>query len=535
MADDRNEFEQIDDDSFDMLSLRNILLKDNHNVDNIVLFLYQSLRQTGNKGRPFSLKTVTKIVNFLLELVSTEVKENVQKKYFDDKYVLERLTSLMVRCQKVVQSARSSVPYLSNDQLDGVSFKELLVSMCSLLHGCLNKTNYLMNDSIYNSYIKIATLALQFVSNVVCLKNECHQIVLAVLLVILIELIKNESMFDKSFNSTTKALLYNCIAKSADAFILLKKYAKNKFTHDNADDEGDGAAATEAAADDNDKAGGNDNDDIVCLSHTLLSSIVKKSEEDDDDDEDVCEWSLFIVEKLLKSCGFLRFIWPHLSFIEKHLVLDLLHNECEQLKVLETTTTSTAFTNTIAAATAATATASTATTTTTAANLAETSREKFESHFNVDALRFLIELILKSYDNDDRNNGVGANNDHSDGGDILKRMLKSGPSNAHISSVKRNALSLVANITFKNKTLQDLLRGKGGIEAILNMTAIDKFCPTNQQWALLAIHSLCVGNPENQEYISKLKVERVSELNNDLRSVGVNVKVVDGRLRFESS
>ena len=96
---------------------------------------------------------------------------------------------------------------------------------------------------------------------------------------------------------------------------------------------------------------------------------------------------------------------------------------------------------------------------------------------------------------------------------------------------KKNLIQLIANLLYKNKLFQDLIRDKEGINPLLNATVIDNQNPYIIQWAIFAIRNLCEENLQNQEYIKKIEKQGLAP-NDFSESCNINVTLKDGKIKF---
>lgn len=96
---------------------------------------------------------------------------------------------------------------------------------------------------------------------------------------------------------------------------------------------------------------------------------------------------------------------------------------------------------------------------------------------------------------------------------------------------KKNLIQLIANLLYKNKLFQDLIRDKEGINPLLNATVIDDQNPYIMQWAIFAIRNLCEENLQNQGYIKKLEKQGLAP-NHFCGSCNISVTLKDGKIKF---
>ncbi|XP_065059193.1 ataxin-10-like isoform X2 [Rhopilema esculentum] len=99
--------------------------------------------------------------------------------------------------------------------------------------------------------------------------------------------------------------------------------------------------------------------------------------------------------------------------------------------------------------------------------------------------------------------------------------------------VKRDIVRLIGNLCFKNKANQDQVRALDGIHNVLDSCKIDDENPYIAQWAVFAIRNLCENNPENQNVILQLERQGLANTE-DIEKLGINVKIVDGKVTIGS-
>ncbi|KAF7294489.1 Ataxin-10-like protein [Mycena kentingensis (nom. inval.)] len=83
-------------------------------------------------------------------------------------------------------------------------------------------------------------------------------------------------------------------------------------------------------------------------------------------------------------------------------------------------------------------------------------------------------------------------------------------SKAHVNDtgfnyLKRDLVRLLGILCHENKAVQDRARLCGGIEAVMNLCVVDERNPYLREHAILALHNLLQGNPENQAVVDSIQ------------------------------
>ncbi|PWW72594.1 hypothetical protein C7212DRAFT_359915 [Tuber magnatum] len=71
--------------------------------------------------------------------------------------------------------------------------------------------------------------------------------------------------------------------------------------------------------------------------------------------------------------------------------------------------------------------------------------------------------------------------------------------------IKRYLVMLLSGFSWQNEAVQDLIREKGGLQAVLNQCMIDDDNPYIREHAILCIRNLLENNPENQKVVKALE------------------------------
>ena len=99
--------------------------------------------------------------------------------------------------------------------------------------------------------------------------------------------------------------------------------------------------------------------------------------------------------------------------------------------------------------------------------------------------------------------------------------------------MRRDLVGLIANLSFRNKKVQDLVREFDGIVLILNQCNLDSENPFIREWSLLALRNLCEDNVENQKVISSLKENEIPD-NEFQKEMGVRLELKDGKINIKT-
>ncbi|XP_078340877.1 ataxin-10-like [Crassostrea virginica] len=96
--------------------------------------------------------------------------------------------------------------------------------------------------------------------------------------------------------------------------------------------------------------------------------------------------------------------------------------------------------------------------------------------------------------------------------------------------LKKDIIRLLANLVHGHHENQDKVREMDGLPLILDQTNIDARNPYISQWAILAVHNLCEGNPENQKLLSDLRIQGVCNKSAVIEELGIEVELKDGKV-----
>ncbi|KAJ2365543.1 Ataxin-10 [Coemansia sp. RSA 2610] len=91
---------------------------------------------------------------------------------------------------------------------------------------------------------------------------------------------------------------------------------------------------------------------------------------------------------------------------------------------------------------------------------------------------------------------------------------------SHLFMFKRHLIQIIGNIAYYNKPAQDLVRELDGLALVLDHMRIDDNHPYIKEYAVVALKSLLLNNPENQEYVQKMETQSVAD-DPEMARVGV--------------
>lgn len=98
------------------------------------------------------------------------------------------------------------------------------------------------------------------------------------------------------------------------------------------------------------------------------------------------------------------------------------------------------------------------------------------------------------------------------GGVQLKNSLseaKEGRSQKRHFGYKRSIMRILANLCFRNETIQDAMREAGIIPLVLNHCKVDPENPILQEWSIVCVRNLCENNKTNSSLISSLEMQGI--------------------------
>lgn len=76
---------------------------------------------------------------------------------------------------------------------------------------------------------------------------------------------------------------------------------------------------------------------------------------------------------------------------------------------------------------------------------------------------------------------------------------------------KRDIISLIANLTYRNHSVQEYLRTSDGLAALLDCAKIDVRNPFILQWSIFAIRNALESNNLNQQFVAQMSRQGIIE------------------------
>ncbi|CAZ80665.1 unnamed protein product [Tuber melanosporum] len=101
--------------------------------------------------------------------------------------------------------------------------------------------------------------------------------------------------------------------------------------------------------------------------------------------------------------------------------------------------------------------------------------------------------------------GSGDENEGADGEEPNDDRGLSEPEEFTWPHIKRYLVMLLSSFSWQDKAVQDLVREKGGLQAVLNQCMIDDDNPYIREHAILCIRNLLENNSENQKVVKELE------------------------------
>ncbi|GFS04848.1 ataxin-10-like [Elysia marginata] len=99
-----------------------------------------------------------------------------------------------------------------------------------------------------------------------------------------------------------------------------------------------------------------------------------------------------------------------------------------------------------------------------------------------------------------------------------------------VYGLKKDLIRLIANMAYKHRANQDLVRTLDGIPLLLDLTMIDTRNPFITQWVVLAIRNLVEGNRENRDVLSGMSLQGMAGHMAQLREMGVHTELRGGKI-----
>ncbi|EKX54895.1 hypothetical protein GUITHDRAFT_149898 [Guillardia theta CCMP2712] len=91
--------------------------------------------------------------------------------------------------------------------------------------------------------------------------------------------------------------------------------------------------------------------------------------------------------------------------------------------------------------------------------------------------------------------------------------------------LKCDVIRILANMCYRDRESQDMVRELGGIPLILQASNMDENNPFSREWSILAVRNLCEGNEANQEIIAGIKPKEVASIPQELKDKGMQVEL----------
>eukprot|EP01080_Neovahlkampfia_damariscottae_P007194 gene7194-11510_t len=99
---------------------------------------------------------------------------------------------------------------------------------------------------------------------------------------------------------------------------------------------------------------------------------------------------------------------------------------------------------------------------------------------------------------------------------------------------KTNLIRSLGNFSFKNKSIQNLLRQEGFIPIVLSHCSIEQDNPFLKEWSIFCIRNLCDENEENQKEIEKYKPIDIDPATRSLlNKMGEDIEIVDDKIKIK--
>ncbi|XP_055882616.1 ataxin-10-like isoform X3 [Biomphalaria glabrata] len=99
-----------------------------------------------------------------------------------------------------------------------------------------------------------------------------------------------------------------------------------------------------------------------------------------------------------------------------------------------------------------------------------------------------------------------------------------------VYGLKKDLIRLIANMAYKHRANQDLVRSLDGIPLLLDLTMIDCHNPFITQWVVLAIRNLVENNRENRDVLSGMSLQGMAGHIAALREAGIHTELRGGKI-----
>lgn len=110
----------------------------------------------------------------------------------------------------------------------------------------------------------------------------------------------------------------------------------------------------------------------------------------------------------------------------------------------------------------------------------------------------------------------------------MKTGRQSAGSHLAVPNIKRDCISIIANITHGSKEMQDTVREQDGLPLIMAQCNIDDLNPYLREHAMYCLRNLLDGNPENQRVVDSIKPVGIQE-SAELSDLGYRAELKDGK------
>ncbi|KAH9493186.1 Ataxin-10 [Bulinus truncatus] len=99
-----------------------------------------------------------------------------------------------------------------------------------------------------------------------------------------------------------------------------------------------------------------------------------------------------------------------------------------------------------------------------------------------------------------------------------------------VFGLKKDLIRLIANMAYRHKSNQDLVRSLDGIPLLLDLTMVDCHNPFITQWVVLAIRNLVENNRENRDVLSGMSLHGMAGHIAALREAGIHTELKGGKI-----
>ncbi|CAL1544831.1 unnamed protein product [Lymnaea stagnalis] len=99
-----------------------------------------------------------------------------------------------------------------------------------------------------------------------------------------------------------------------------------------------------------------------------------------------------------------------------------------------------------------------------------------------------------------------------------------------VFGLKKDLIRLIANMVYKHRSNQDLVRTLDGIPLLLDLTMMDCHNPFITQWVVLALRNLVENNKENRQVLSGMSLQGMAGHIATLREAGIHTELRGGKI-----